>query len=370
MAYSGGILSRPIRWKNDVEPVFNIVAMTLSRLCTNYRINPFAKYKPVRWSGSTRTSTWWKADDGDCGFIPYLLPRGYSDVVNHCDGTMNGWEYSKPTGSTYPYRLLDFNGYNHVIGTSVKMFDVLPVRVGVTASDEIVCRLRNPSGTNALKWTDIDTLKNCYFGIYAKKTNSNVAKRATASTTLIGGGGEGSGDMFSVSTYGWSTGTYSVYPFISENYLTIDGSDIAGNFWTIPMTAPVTLTVSSVMTSVIIVSYSIDTTTPLYTLNGYRGYKITANVRIGNAGATAVTFSANTGMTKSGSIDDDMVTGDALWNISSVTVNANSLSNVRMNGVVTTALYDEGVFWMHVRFSNGSLTLTDSVQIDTGNPWQ
>lgn len=370
MANSNGIISGSVRQIADVKTVLGENVNTLSGLCKSTKINAFAMYKPVRWSGTTRSSSWWKAFDGDCGFTPYLLSKGYTDIVNHCDGSMNGWVYNKPNGSTYPYRLLDFQNYNHNVSTSVKMFDVLPIQVGNTASDEIVCRLRNPSGTYALRWTDINTLKYGYFGIYAKRTSGTVAKRVTATGTLIGGGGEASGDIFSISTYGWSTGTYMVYPFISEDYIPITGSDVAMNFWTIPITSPITLTVSSVMTSVTIVSYSIDTSSALYRLNGYTGYKITANVRIGNARSSAVTLSSNTGMTKSGAIDDAMVVGDASWSLSSVTVSANSSTTVVITGVVTTTLYREGVFNLYVRYSNSSLTLTDGVQVDTGNPWQ
>ena len=218
-------------------------------------------------------------------------------------------------------------------------------------------------------WQNIDTIKNCYFGIYAKKDGSTVGRRVTATGTLAGGGGEGSGDMFSVSTYQWSTGTYKVYPFISEDYMSISGADAVGSFWTIPYTSPITLTVSSGLTAVTIKTYSVDTSTALYRLNGYTGYKVTAVVTIRNARTSSITLSNNTGFTRfiGSSISDALVAGEATWSLSSVTVSANASKNVTITGVITVDAYESGAnLW--IRYSNSSLTLTDSVRIDSGIP--
>lgn len=368
MANSNGIISGSVRQIVDVKTVLGESVNTLSGLCKSTKINAFAKYKPVRFTG-TRSTTWWKAFDGDCGFTPYKLTKGYADVINHCDGTLNGWVYNKPNGSTYPYRLLDFQGYNHNVSVVANMFIVTPPQVGTGSSDEIVLRLLNPSGTNALLWQNIDTIKNCYFGIYAKKDGSTVGRRVTATGTLAGGGGEGSGDMFSVSTYQWSTGTYKVYPFISEDYMSISGADAVGSFWTIPYTSPITLTVSSGLTAVTIKTYSVDTSTALYRLNGYTGYKVTAVVTIRNARTSSITLSNNTGFTRfiGSSISDALVAGEATWSLSSVTVSANASKNVTITGVITVDAYESGAnLW--IRYSNSSLTLTDSVRIDSGIP--
>lgn len=376
MANSSGKITAPVRQKADVQYVLTgstSGSAALSDLCTHANIKPFAKYKPVRNTSATPDRTtninpWWKVD-GDCGLVPYILSRGYSDVVNHCDGTMNGWQYLKPNGSTYPYRLLDFDKYNHNVSTSVKMFSIAPPTVGTSASSEFVARLQNPSGTDALHWIDFDTIKYAYFGIYAVKSGSGISHRVTAQSSLYGGGGEGSGDMFSVSTYGWSTGTYQVYPFFADEALIDGGGDMANIYWSVPMTSPITLTVSNALTSVVIRNYKVFTDDPLYYQDGYRGYKITASVSITNAGLSAVTFSSNVWQVRYYTWQETqpLVEGESEGSISSVTVNANSATNVSITGVVTTEAYDEGAR-LYVKFSSGSITLTDDVEIDNGRP--
>lgn len=377
MGNSNNIIAAPVRQKADVQYVLTGSTSgnaVLSALCRHANINPFAKYKPVCFANSkpdrnAAVNPWWKAG-GDCGLVPYML-RDYSDIANHCDGTMNGWQYTKPTGGTYPYRLLDFNGYNHGVSTSVKMFSLVPPRVGSSANDEFVARLQNPSGTNALHWIDFDTIKYAYFGIYAVKSGSSISHRVTAQSSLYGGGGEGSGDMFSVSTYGWSTGTYQVYPFFADEALIDGGSDMANIYWSVPMTSPITLTVSNALTSVVIRNYKVFTNDPLYYQDGYRGYKITASVSITNAGLSAVTFSSNVWQVRYYTWQETqpLVEGESEGSISSVTVNANSATNVSITGVVTTEAYDEGAR-LYVKFSSGSITLTDDVEIDNGRPPQ
>ena len=251
------------------------------------------------------------------------------------------------------------------------MFSLVPPRVGSSANDEFVARLQNPSGTNALHWIDFDTIKYAYFGIYAVKSGSSISHRVTAQSSLYGGGGEGSGDMFSVSTYGWSTGTYQVYPFFADEALIDGGSDMANIYWSVPMTSPITLTVSNALTSVVIRNYKVFTNDPLYYQDGYRGYKITASVSITNAGLSAVTFSSNVWQVRYYTWQETqpLVEGESEGSISSVTVNANSATNVSITGVVTTEAYDEGAR-LYVKFSSGSITLTDDVEIDNGRPPQ
>ena len=62
------------------------------------------------------------------------------------------------------------------------------------------------------------------------------------------------------------------------------------------MTSPVTLTVSSMITSVIIKNYKIFFDDPFFVLNGYRGYKIQVMVSIINSSTHSVTLNNNTGL--------------------------------------------------------------------------
>ncbi|WP_297643631.1 hypothetical protein [uncultured Bacteroides sp.] len=113
MGVSNGIVSAPI----NPQEVYNLLGVgkyngeyNINYLCSNNhgKINKWAKYKPVKYPGLAPSANYWKAADGFCGF---KVPR--------VDGTNIGaletatWEYSAPTGDDEPFRLLDFEGYDH-----------------------------------------------------------------------------------------------------------------------------------------------------------------------------------------------------------------------------------------------------------------
>ena len=92
-------------------------------------INKWAKYKPVilpnvidstvingvqQLNTSTKqwlsTATWWRGTDGKCGLNATVYNREY-DLTQ---GFESDWGYNPPTGGmAAPYRLIDFNYYNH-----------------------------------------------------------------------------------------------------------------------------------------------------------------------------------------------------------------------------------------------------------------
>ncbi len=123
MANSGGIITASVNMKADVEKLLYGTqnGKALSVLCTDRnKINMWSKKKPVRWSGTTRRTDWWKADDQDCGID--LNNSVFHDAIKLVEDWMKKapslpwqsyWMYKPPTGGTYPYRLLDFNSYKH-----------------------------------------------------------------------------------------------------------------------------------------------------------------------------------------------------------------------------------------------------------------
>lgn len=128
MAVNNGLITYPV----GVGEVCNVLGTNhadVGWVCSRGTlINKWAKYKPVilpnvidsttingvaqmnndkTWKS---TATWWKASDGKCGFTIGLRTNG-SDLVTNW-GT--DWTYNPPTGgSSAPYRLIDFNYYDH-----------------------------------------------------------------------------------------------------------------------------------------------------------------------------------------------------------------------------------------------------------------
>ena len=80
----------------------------LAALCTSNKINMWAKYKPVAYNFTyDRPDNWWKAGDGYCGLVIPSIGSDFS-IIDTAE-----WGYTKPHGgSTSPYRIDDFAGYD------------------------------------------------------------------------------------------------------------------------------------------------------------------------------------------------------------------------------------------------------------------
>ena len=74
-------------------------------------INPFAKYKPTRFNSPNGGTSWWRADDGNCGFTGFALDDGMELVQAYQNRT--AWVYQPPRPGTDWCRMADFEGYNH-----------------------------------------------------------------------------------------------------------------------------------------------------------------------------------------------------------------------------------------------------------------
>ena len=123
MAVNNGLISYPV----GVGEVCNTLGTNhadVGWVCSRGTlINKWAKYKPVIYpnlintydqlnSNKTwkSTATWWRGTDGKCGLNATVYNREY-DLTQ---GFESDWGYNPPTGGlAAPYRLIDFNYYNH-----------------------------------------------------------------------------------------------------------------------------------------------------------------------------------------------------------------------------------------------------------------
>ena len=119
---------------HDVSKVIGRASLDVGALCGagGSYVNKFAKYKPVIRNGVLDTTsqlnsdktwkssaTWWRADDGKCGMTVTKRTTGTA-LVSNWDSE---WAYSPPTGGTNaPYRLTDFNYYDHNAAHLVSVF--------------------------------------------------------------------------------------------------------------------------------------------------------------------------------------------------------------------------------------------------------
>lgn len=188
----------------------------------------------------------------------------FLDIYNKYDGDMNGWQRSLPTGgASSPYRLGDFIGYMtdaeplarnfHVtarIGSSGSFTDyVNPTEIWINdiADKPLALFLFNvetpQEDSPSVELSEIDGIKDCYFGVIIGNSYGGVNKRFTASNTIAQGD-----TSVAMNIADLGIGYYTVVPFISNKPISADVNDlnISGGITsvivhTLPNVAPVNL---------------------------------------------------------------------------------------------------------------------------------
>lgn len=124
---STGIISAPVSI-DDVRSCLGESSYDLGTLCKSSKINMYSIHKPTRWtdlfrsvaqSGSTplTNAQWWAGTDNDFNIsvvsttLGKLVAGGETPYGYFQDPKANQWSLKHVNGSTYPYRLLDFEGY-------------------------------------------------------------------------------------------------------------------------------------------------------------------------------------------------------------------------------------------------------------------
>lgn len=111
MAHANNIISAPVSI-DDIKAVLGESSNDIATLCRSSNINMWSKKKPVCLANPFPdiNGTWYRADDDDLGI---QINKGTNTNL----GTLYAgasFVYKKPGGgSTQPYRMSDFIGYNH-----------------------------------------------------------------------------------------------------------------------------------------------------------------------------------------------------------------------------------------------------------------
>ena len=188
----------------------------------------------------------------------------FLDIYNKYDGDMNDWQRALPTGgASSPYRLGDFLGYMtdaeplarnfHVtarIGSSGSFTDyVNPTEIWINdiADKPLALFLFNvetpQEDSPSVELSEIEGIKDCYFGVIIGNSYGGVNKRFTASNTIAQGD-----TSVAMNIADLGIGYYTVVPFISNKPISADVNDlsISGGITsvvvhTLPNVAPVNL---------------------------------------------------------------------------------------------------------------------------------
>jgi len=229
MSNQNGKITAPVT-TSDPKTVLGLSSNDVGTLCSSTAINMWAKYKPVPYRSFAplrSDDSWWHGNDGKCGiaFQTYTslnaflaaLPTGYA------------WSHVLPSGGAVePFRLADFNGYNHYAENPVGDIGATSYTIDSTGSITISYDI-SAVGSDNLSLADIEAnntpLTDYYLGVYCY--NGSGSFYVTGATPI----GTTTGLSMTISGLTASyAGTYTLIPFFSSVRLTLNGQASAGVF--------------------------------------------------------------------------------------------------------------------------------------------
>lgn len=239
---NNGVITAPVT-TTDVSTVLQTSSHDVGTLCRHDNINMWSRFKPVTIPNPApdRDTEWWRASDGSCNIILPEVKNIYSQVVDTIteDGT-NGYSYRKVGGgATAPYRLADFNKYDHHASPPIARV-VVPEKVLRDHDLTATCLIPVPDIDKTLPGSllleDIScnggkTLGDLYFGFMIFDSSNTLRGRVTSDTV---GSKTATFDL----NDSFQPGTYTVYCFLSSVPLLQNATDTAGFFYAVPYCAP------------------------------------------------------------------------------------------------------------------------------------
>lgn len=340
------------------------VSQNIQEICLASAINPFARYKPENINGfEIITEAQRKANK--YGLTPFQL-SSYSQAVNYCNGSMNGWGYQKPTRY---WRITDFlsedgkNGYNHNAPSIVTDFRIFGSEEATfTQSDSIgfvMSYFPSQWQEDAVTLDILNDIGDCYVGVYARNTANNTYRRLTTSTT-IGSSGDLTNGSLIFPANSFTAGNWVAYPFLSSvRYATVSEADaFNARYFSVPFASPVPFRVQTVANAF--------TVAGLVTKNGKGGLKGTITIR-NNSGSSA-TFTSNRWVARfvTNRLTDPFEPGESQGTIPSFTVaNGSSytftFTDATASGIVDGRMYNLWITLSGTRYTGQwSLPIWDS----------
>lgn len=173
---------------DDVKSLLGESSNDLATLCKSSKINVWAKYKPTDYNAAF-ADDWSKGKDGNYGLNITVDNRvsSWRALVAEYSKANNGYSniYKRPSGgSSSPYRLGDFRGYNHKAKPEIS--DYLAATNYIEDSQIQLSVAYNAITVDGdqVSYKDVEVYKGLYFGYVITDISGKTLKLlATASTT-------------------------------------------------------------------------------------------------------------------------------------------------------------------------------------------
>ena len=217
MSVNNGKITPPISI-DDVKSVLGESSNDLATLCKSSKINKWSPHKPVH------SSKLFDLNDADFGIIDKtfkLIVPSYSRLEDLCRDVIirtPSYTYEKPKGgSSSPYRLGDFKGYNSVINRGW-YYNNAGISTSSTSGNinmYYYTREEHASGSYLNLW-DFYVFNSCYFGVAVINQQGSVGAFITNAQKCNSG-------YCNASVYGMNNignGIFYVIPFMSNTPFT------------------------------------------------------------------------------------------------------------------------------------------------------
>lgn len=327
MAYDSTtkLITAPVSFY-DVQRCLATSEQTLKGLCTHANINKWSKKKPVindiLFTGVV--IDWWKAKNGNCG----LVVPNFSTLTSMISAIRSGgtlWDYQTPAGgASSPYRLADFNGYDHLASPPFGIM-ALDNTYYMDSASTINAALNLYTSETALTLSDIGftfPLKDFFFAIAIVPYGSNDGQWLSSSTPISGGN-----STLNIALNYLTVGSYDVIHFLVEIAKPLITSSSSINTY-IPLPQVIqTITISN--SAIFVVVHGSFTCAKLYW-----------NISIANNSSSNKTYTGCyvTARYGNSAVDDALVNGEIQVSLGTIEIAANS--TYTNSGVMLSALPD------------------------------
>lgn len=267
MGHSNGKITAPVSVQ-DVRYVLGAASTDVGTLCINANINMWSKMKPMHYLNKLDELTLTQAAEYNDAFVYHYgirikqtftglasnktTRKGFVYESADFDGVLNGWEYARPYGSAAsPYRLTDFNGYNHKAPKPLREFSIVSGGgASVKKNDQVVFGLRptaqNDSGDYVTLFDFFNSKNNApynhaYIGVVAiMYTNGSPNGQYLVNCTT-----DLSNNIIQLPLLFDAPGTFKVFPILMTQPMS-EPNEVANNLVCgIPYTSPIDVTVLS-----------------------------------------------------------------------------------------------------------------------------
>lgn len=197
----------------------------VAEVCTSSKINKWAKFKPIKHSALGDIEAYRKGLGYGIVMLTNINPSNIASAYASQQTTerLNGWVYDKPTGgSSSPYRLPDFDGYNHNAAVIVTQYAMTNEEVGNAAGYSVSVSMFFKEVADG-QLTIADLAEGWYLGLMLYQSSTSYYY-VTSNNPITQANISEMGFYATLSTQNMPAGEYTMFPVLCSSPCVWDGN--------------------------------------------------------------------------------------------------------------------------------------------------